>query len=197
MTLVGYKRMTIQILDNDLKPVSGKQFVVEGKANEGATDKFQITGLAKEAVKTYGSNIPYFVSQKGTGDVKANFGILDLPFEATQEILGRKKSSTGVYHIGEGTEAPYCAVLCESADMRGQKIGFGLYAGKFAQDAVSAETLTDGDFTPSPDDFTFVPITKVIEGENQTVGIAGDNASFTALSVDLFGSVGAGTEGGD
>lgn len=187
MTLVGYKRMTIQVLDKDFKPVTASKFVIEGTPDEGATNKFEITGLSKAAIKTYGSNIPYLISQKGTGDVKANFGILDLPFESEQTVLGRK-TTEGVTHIGEETDPPYCAVLMESEDLRGQPIGFGIYIGKFGRDAITAETLTEGDFQPAPDDYTFVPISKKIGETNQTVGIAADEDGMTKLKAELFGA---------
>lgn len=187
LTLVGYKRMTIQVLDDDFKPVTASKFVIEGNPDEGATNKFEITGLSKAAIKTYGSNIPYLISQKGTGDVKANFGILDLPFASEQTVLGRKTSTDGVTHIGEETNPPYCAVLMESEDLRGEPIGFGIYIGKFGRDAITAETLTEGDFQPTPDDYTFVPISKKIEKVNQTVGIASTEAGLTALKTELFG----------
>lgn len=192
MTLVGFKRMTIAVLDDELKVAN--KIVVEGNMNKGATNNFEITGLSKEAVKTYGSDIPYWVQQKGTGDVKANFGILDLPLESEQEILGRTKATNGVYHIGEATEAPYCAVLTESEDLRGEPVGFGLYVGKFARDSVSSETLTDGDFTPAADDFTFVPISKKIDDVNQTVGLAVGKTGMDALVAELFGAVSGGGE---
>lgn len=192
MTLVGYKKLTIQVLNDDLTPKTGSKYVVQGDANKGGTSTFEITGLSKEPIKAYGSDKIYHVEQRGIGDIKANFGLLDLPFEVEQEILGVKKSTNGVYHEGSLKNPPYCAVLCESADLQGNKVGFGMYAGKFGRDAISAETLSEGNFTPSPDDYTYVPISKKINGEEETVGKAFDTEAFTALETELFGATGEG-----
>ncbi|MGM0240240.1 major tail protein [Enterococcus sp. AZ103] len=194
MTLVGFKQATIQILDEDLKPVVDKKFVVKGETNKGATSGFEITGLSPEAVKVYGSNAPYYVSQQGTGEVEATFSALDLPSKIEHEVLGRTSGTNGVFHVGEKTVAPYCAILFESADLRGQKIGTGLYAGKFSRDAVSAETLNGDSYEPEADEYKFTPIAKVIDSENQTVGFADSDSSFVALETELFGTT---TEGGN
>ncbi len=189
MQLVGYKRLTIQVLDKDLNPVAGEKFVIEGKTGGGATSKFSITGLSKTAVKVSGSNIVYYVAQKGLGDVAANFGILDIPFDDETTILGHVTSANGVVHMGEKSDPPFCAVLAESEDLTGQKVGFGLYAGKFGKGEVSAETLKhDADFTPAPEDFTFAPIGKEFDDGNHTVGVGVDTEAFTALVTELFGT---------
>lgn len=192
MTLVGFKQATIQILDEDLKPVAGKKYVIKGETNKGATSGFEITGLSPEAVKVYGSNSPYYVSQQGTGEVDATFSALDLPSAIEHEVLGRNADSNGVFHVGEETVAPYCAVLFESADLRGQKIGTGLYAGKFSRDAISAETLNGDSYEPEADEYKFTPISKTIDGKNQTVGFADTDSSFTALETELFGATSGG-----
>ena len=177
MTLVGFKRATIQILDESLKPVPAKKYVIEGKTNEGATSAFEITGLSPEAVKAYGSDIPYFIIQEGTGEVAATFSALDLPFEVENEVLGRTKATNGVYHAGEKTKPPYCAVLFESS----------LYAGKFGRESIAANTKEGTTPTPEADQFTFAPVPKKIDDANETVGFAVGDESFAALVTELFG----------
>lgn len=190
MTLVGFKRATIQILDEELKPVSGKKYVIEGTTNKGATSAFEITGLSPEAVKAYGSDIPYWVIQEGTGEVAATFSALDLPFEVENEVLGRKKATNGVYHAGEKTKPPYCAILFESATLRGEKMGTGLYAGKFGRESIAGNTKEGTTPTPEADQFTFAPIPKKIGDDNETVGFAVGDESFTALEAELFDTTG-------
>lgn len=187
MTLVGFKRATIQILDESLKPVPAKKYVIEGKTNEGATSAFEITGLSPEAVKAYGSDIPYFIIQEGTGDVAATFSALDLPFDVENEVLGRTKATNGVYHAGEKTKPPYCAVLFESSTLRGEKMGTGLYAGKFGRESITANTKEGTTPTPEADQFTFAPVPKKIDDTNETVGFAVGDESFAALVTELFG----------
>ncbi len=190
MTLVGFKRATIQILDEELQPVDGKKYIIEGTTNKGATSAFEITGLSPEAVKAYGSDIPYWVIQEGTGEVAATFSALDLPFEVENEVLGRQKGTNGVYHAGEKTKPPYCAVLFESATLRGEKMGTGLYAGKFGRESIAGNTKEGTTPTPEADQFTFAPIQKKINDSNETVGFAVGDESFTALNTELFGGTG-------
>lgn len=192
MTLIGFKRATIQILDESLQPVADKKYVVEGTTNKGATSSFEVTGLSPEAVKVYGSNIPYYVSQKGTGDLSATFSALDLPAEVENAVLGRDGEKDGVTHIGDDTEAPYCAVLFESAALSGEKVGIGFYAGKFGRDSISAETTTGSAIEPQADEYTFTPISKNVGGKSQAIGFAYNNTAFTALETEVFGPVSAG-----
>ncbi|MEY8498911.1 major tail protein [Enterococcus avium] len=188
MTAVGFRRAIIQILDKDLSPVPDKKFVVEGKTKEGATSSFEITGLAPEALKIYGSDITYEIFQKGTGELAVKFSALDLPFEMENEVLGRKKSTSGVYHAGEETDPPYCAVLFESATLHGEKMGTGLYAGKFGKDAVSGKSKEGKMDAPDPDEYSFEPIEKEIEGKKEAVGFAVGDSSYEALKTELFGA---------
>lgn len=188
MTQVGFKRATIQILDEDLNPVAGKKYVIEGNTGEGATSAFEITGLSPEAVKAYGSDVPYFVLQEGVGEVSATFSALDLPFEIENEVLGRTKNENGVYHAGEATRPPYCAVLFESKTLAGEQIGTGLYAGKFGRDSISANTKEGSTAAPEADQYSFSPVFKSVGGQNEIAGFAVGSTAFTALSAELFGT---------
>ena len=190
MTAVRFRRATIQILDNDLKPVSGKKYVIEGKTKKGATSSSEITGLTPEALKIYGSDITYEIFQDGTGELAAKFSALDLPFEMENEFLGRKKSTSGVYHVGEETKPPYCAVLFESSTIHGEKMGTGIYAGKFGKDSVSAKSKEGKMDAPDPDEYSFEPIEKEIDGKKEAVGFAVGDTSFDALQTELFGTAG-------
>ncbi|MDN3194502.1 hypothetical protein [Enterococcus faecalis] len=51
MQTYGFSRITIQQLDNELKPVAGKKHVIDGKPKEGAAASFEITGLTKNRQK--------------------------------------------------------------------------------------------------------------------------------------------------
>ncbi|WP_025728395.1 major tail protein [Atopobacter phocae] len=191
MQTYGFSRIKILKLDDKLQPASEATVTtIEGKQKEGATASFDLTGLTREPVKIYGSNIAYYVSRKGHGNIAANFGLLDVPSKIEHEMLGHVVGSNGVHYIGEDTEPPYYAVLVESEDLHGNKVGFGLYAGVWSRDGFSAETLTDEDFTPEPGEYVLTPISKKVEGTTKsvTVGIADSSESFTALEKELFGS---------
>lgn len=187
MTLVGFRRATIQILDKDLKPVAEKKFVIEGVTNKGATSAFEISGLSPEAIKVYGSNIPYWVSQKGTGDLAVTVSMLDLPMEVENELLGIVAADNGVHHLGDDTEAPYAAILFESSNMQGEKIGVGLYAGKFSRESLKAETLKGEKTEPEADEYGYTPISKQFGEQSYSVGYAYSDEQFTALEEELFG----------
>lgn len=189
MQTYGFSRITIQQLDNELKPVAGKKHVIDGKPKEGAAASFEITGLTKEPSKVFGSNISYYVARKGHGDIAANLGILDVPSAIEHEMLGHKKASeeSKVYHIGEDTEPPYYAVLIESEDLYGEKLGFGMYAGTFSLDGVKGETLNDDDFTPEPGEYVYSAVSRQINGKKVTVGFADNSEALAELTTELFG----------
>lgn len=189
MQTYGFSRITIQQLDNELKPVAGKKHVIDGKPKEGAAASFEITGLTKEPSKVFASNIAYYVARKGHGDIAANLGILDVPSAIEHEMLGHKKASeeSKVYHIGEDTEPPYYAVLIESEDLYGEKLGFGMYAGTFSLDGVKGETLNDDDFTPEPGEYVYSAVSRQINGKKVTVGFADNSEALVELTTELFG----------
>lgn len=188
MQTYGFDSMTIMQLNNDLKPIDGKQVKIDGTPKKGATASFEITGLTKEPTKVFGSNISYFLARKGHGKIVANFGVLDIPAELEHEMLGHTKFNADgkVYHVGESTEPPYYAVLIESKDLYGEEIGFGLYAGTFSRDNFSGKTLDDNDFTPEPGEYVFTAISKKINNEKITVGFADNSAALTDLKRELF-----------
>ena len=78
MVLVGFKSMTVRILDKENPTEGTNLFTFEGKQDKGATQKANVKGLSPDVTKTYGSNIAYHVSRKGVGNVEANFELLDL-----------------------------------------------------------------------------------------------------------------------
>lgn len=152
---VGFKRLTIQPLDKDFKP-DGEPIIIEGKQDEGGMVTADISGLSKEPTKVSASNIAYYISRKGVGDVKVEFGILDLPLGAETRVLGREESENKVQYTGENTEAPYCSIMMESADGQGNTSLVGFFNGVFSKDAEKMETLKDGEaFEPEAETYSF------------------------------------------
>ena len=143
MTLVGFKSMTVRVLDNQEQATVGTNiFAFEGKENKGATQKVDIKGLSPEVTKVYGSNIAYYVSRKGVGNVEADFEILDLRMQVAEILLGYKKSGA-LGFIGSDTEAPYCSVLLESEEPDGTPVYVALFKGSFSKEELGAETLKE------------------------------------------------------
>ena len=99
---IGFKRATFFEFDKDDKVVDN--YVVEGKSNKGGTVEASISGLSAEATKVYASNVPYFISQKGTGSVELSLSVLDVPETVLNSVLGRKENEDGITLVGEHTE---------------------------------------------------------------------------------------------
>lgn len=163
--LIGFKRAKIQPLDKD-GAADGDLIVLEGTQDKGATQEANISGLSAEPVKVYGSNIAYYISQKGTGDVAVDFKFLDVPSEAEDAMLGYKTDTTlKAQLIGEKTEAPYCAVLLESEDNRGNIAVFGFFKGKFNRTSIAIKTKEGTNATPEGESYAFAAVASDIEGK--------------------------------
>lgn len=193
MNTYGFSKMSIRKLKADLTPDTGNIIEIKGTAQQGATSSFDITGLTKEAVKVYGSNKIYYMVRKGVGEVAANFGILDLPFEAEGEILGYSNTfGEGIQAIGEKTEAPYMAVVLEAEDLQGEPVAFAIVAGSFSKDGMSGQTIDDSDFTPEPGEYVFTAMSRDItiaeKTENVTVLRAVGSTGVTALKNAVLGT---------
>lgn len=153
--LIGFKRVKIQPMDTAGKP-EGSLIIVEGNENKGASQEATISGISSEPVKVWGSDVAYYVSQKGTGDVKVALTLLDLPNEHEARILGYKiDSELGAQFVGEETEPPYCAVTLESSDAQGNAAVLGFFKGKFSKGDIAMKTREGASYTPSGDSFTF------------------------------------------
>lgn len=158
MTLVGFKSMTIRILDGNETVTKGTNlFVIEGKEGEGATQKVNIKGLSPDVLKTYGSNIAYYISRKGTGNVEADFELLDLRMAVAEKLLGYKKVGN-LGFVGADTEAPYCSILLESEELDGTPVYFAFFKGSFSKEDVDAETLKEKADDPTADKLKYTAI---------------------------------------
>lgn len=154
MTLIGFKRMVVRVLDSKPAVEGTNLFTIEGTKNKGATQTANITGLSGEAVKTYGSDGAYYTSRKGVGDVKAEIGAVDIPFAVQHIILGRKKKN-GLTVGGMDTEPPLCSLTVFSEDAQGNEVGIGFYSGIFSMDAIDLATKKAEKEELATDTFTF------------------------------------------
>lgn len=186
MAFVGFKKATIAVLNDELKVVATKKYVVEGKQGKGATSSFELSGLSSEAVKVYGSDVAYYVVQDGVGDPNMKLNLLDLPFDIENEILGTLKKSDGLYLYGEATKAPNVAIMLESKALNGERVAVGIFCGKFSKDSMSANTKEDKTPTPEPDEYTVTISAKTIDDKAQYVAKAIGDTAVTALENLLF-----------
>ena len=164
MALVGFKRMTIRVLDGEATPTLGKNlFVVEGKTGEGATRTAKISGLASDPVKTYGIDVAYYTSKRGVGDVKMEMTAVDIPHMVLAKILGHVVKDEIVY-IGEDSDAPLCSVMLESKTSNGTKAQVGFFKGSFSMDSEEFETQKDKQEELPDDNLSFSAIASDDEG---------------------------------
>lgn len=189
MTLVGFKKMTIGVFDENGKIPAANQFVIEGKQDKGATVSAEITGLSKEPSKVYGSDIAYYVSQKGTGDVSVNFGLLDLPEEVNDKILGYATNERKISFLGKDTEPPYCAVLLESSDLSGESAMLAVFKGRFSRESINLNTLTNDAFEPDAEEYVFAAVASDADGEANGQSVAKYIGKEEASIAELKGLV--------
>lgn len=156
----GFKRLTIRILDKAEPVLDTNVFVIEGKDGKGATQTAKISGLSAEPVKTYGSDIAYYTSRKGVGDVKVDLGLIDVPDNVIDYILGYSKKND-ITLIGTNTEAPLYSILIESTTREDKVCGYGFFKGTFSMNDEEFKSL-----------------------EDKKEGLPTENFVFTALAAD-------------
>ncbi|MBC2369376.1 phage tail protein [Listeria booriae] len=182
--LVGFKRATVGVLDESGKVMAAKKHVIEGKQGEGATTEAQITGLSAEAKKVFGSDIAYYVSQKGVGDLKLEFSALDIPVKMHNDVLGWVKDTVrGFTVVGENTEPPYAAALLESTDADGNPVAIALFKGRFSMDELGLKTKTEDSFEPDAEKTT---MNCVSNKDGLSFGMAVGEEEVTKLKAYTF-----------
>lgn len=191
MTLAGFKRMTIRPQNADGSYMN-KIIVIEGKRDKGATTSAEISGLSKEANKVAGSDIEYYISRKGVGDVKSDFGILDMPEVASDLISGYKVAASGITHIGNDTEPPFCAVLLEATNLQNETALLGFYDGTFTRDKLELKTKDPAEaYKPEADSYTYSAIASDADGDSngQYVGkyVGAEAETIEALKKEVLG----------
>lgn len=184
MAGVGFKRMTIQILDGKTPALGSNQFVIEGAPGKGGTKAAKISGIAASPVKTYASNIAYYISSTGVGDVKAEFDVVDFPRDVLSKILGHKTSQNGITRVGADTVAPFCSILLESATTDGTPFYAGFYKGQFSLEAFEFNTLSDKQEELPADSLTFTAIAS--DAQATEGAYYGTCASKEANTVNAF-----------
>ncbi|WP_430609690.1 phage tail protein [Enterococcus sp. DIV0876] len=164
METYGFDKLSVRKLSETLEPdTTAEIHVLEGKQKEGGPTAFDLTGLSKEAVKVFAGNVEYYLVRKGTGSVAANFGLLDVPVEIEQEILGLIKMAEKIDGFGDETEPPYMAAVAEAEDLYGEPVAFAMVAGSFNRDGFSLATKNDEDFTPEAGEYVYNAMSRKIK----------------------------------
>ncbi|MCU0082167.1 major tail protein [Streptococcus danieliae] len=183
----GFKRLFIRVHDGAQPVLDKNLFVIEGKPGKGATQTANISGLSSEPVKTYGSNIAYYVANRGVGDLQVEFGIIDLPYKVEAIILGQKINGNTI-KIGADTVAPYCSILMESSIADGTPAFIGCYNGQFSRESVEFETEKDSQEELTADSLKFSAIASTdanTEGLYVIKHLGNDEQELNAIKAEL------------
>lgn len=162
MATVGFDTIKIAVLDANEKAVTANTYTIDKSA--GGAIEANITGLAPTQNTVYASNVPFYVSSKGTGDPKMTLTVADLenlPEGALDTILGRQTdSTTKITTIGTDTEAPYCAVELITKGKDGNKLFISLLKGKFTFDGDDIKTTDNNGAVLSQDQLSFTGVAR-------------------------------------
>lgn len=139
---VGFKSLTVRILDGETPTEGTNVFTIQGKKGEGATQTAKITGLANDPTKTFGSNIAYHVNNRGVGDLKVELGLLDIPVALYAKALGYTDTDD-ILEFGADTVSADVSILLESSTASGELALYGFYKGNLSMDAIDLNTIKD------------------------------------------------------
>lgn len=187
---VGFKKLTIRVLDKKDAELGTNLFVINGKQNEGGTSTAKISGLAVDPVKTWASNQVYYISGKGVGDGKIDFELVDIPDKVLAKIVGYDIDEKGVITAGSETQAPNCSVLIEDYDIRGNNLMLGFMTGVFSYDGVEIET-SQGKAAELKSDALSYSIGSADDGVCFKKYAGTDTAAMTSFRADFGMNVGS------
>lgn len=189
MAVTGLKAIKIGVLDANDKVDPTKIYTID-MTTAGAIEA-NVTGLAPAETSLYASNGVYYVSVKGTGQVKLALTVADkesLVAGALEAILGQTKGSDKISYTSPDDVPPYCAVEIITSDKDGNDLFMGLLKGKFTFDAVDAKT-NDANGSPlSADVLNGSFVTRADKNAVTAKGMAAapDNVTQTVFETMLF-----------
>lgn len=166
---IGFKRAVFAQLDETDQVIQDKIFTVEGLDGKGATKEATISGLSPEGVKVHGSDVAYYVSQQGVGDVAIDFTIFDLPEELINTVTGHSKHADGFTVMGKKSKPAYMAVLLESEDANGEPVMLAGLKGKMTMGDISLKTKESGAYEPESET---MKMSCVANADGNTIGKA-------------------------
>lgn len=148
MAKIGFKSAHIHVPDES---GTGYTTYTLDKAKGGAIEA-TISGLGAEATTVYASNVPFFVSAKGTGETTVSLNVFDLMAGgAYGAVLGIEADAQGIMTVGQDTQAPYVAVTFVADDADGNEVYMGLTKVRFAHPDVALNTSEGGGTDPNTD----------------------------------------------
>ena len=139
MANIGFKKAIFTI--------NNQKYVVD--KTQGGTIEAKISGIANEATTVDASDIPFFVYQKGVGNISVDLTVFDL-----QSVAGLYKALFGVEEeegisiVGANTTPAYTSLVLVSENAQGKDLYFGLTKGKFSHPDIELATKAEGKADP-------------------------------------------------
>lgn len=130
--LVGFDSARIGVMTQGSEHFTADNIFTIDSSHSGGTISGNITGLGTQAQTIYASNVPKMIRSNGTGTPTLTLATQDMSADVLQTITGMMKDASGVYSLGRGMQAPYCAVELTSSDSNGDPIYLALLKGTFS-----------------------------------------------------------------
>lgn len=188
MATVGFDSIKIAILDDNEKTTAANTYTID--ATSGGAIEANVTGLSPNQNVVYASNVPFYVSSKGVGDVKLALTVADLeslPAGALDIILGRSQdATTKITTIGSETEAPYVSVELMTKDKNGKQLFVGLLKGKFSFDGDDIKTSDNNGAVLSQDQLTGSFVARNSDGLVYAKGREADTVTQSMFETFVF-----------
>lgn len=164
---VGIERIRVALLDAQENVIKKQEFGTDGifdidaETSKGATQA-NITGLAPQTTRIWGSNKSVAVSSRGSGQVSVTIGANSIPANIVSILTGMKRDEkTGAYVLGSHNRAPYAVMEAISTDEdTGKPVHFAVLKGMFAPEEKSLQTNNENE-QRTVDQLTFTGINRI------------------------------------
>ncbi|MBZ3642442.1 phage tail protein [Enterococcus casseliflavus] len=139
MANIGFKKAIFTIGE--------EEFIVD--KTQGGTIDAKISGIANEATTVDASDIPFFVYQKGVGNISVDLTVFDLQsVQGLYATLFGVQAEDGISIVGADTAPAYTSLVLVSENANGKDLYFGLTKGKFAHPDIELATKAEGKADP-------------------------------------------------
>lgn len=139
MANIGFKKAIFTIGE--------QQYTVD--KTKGGTIEAKISGIANEATTVDASDIPFFVYQKGVGNISVDLTVFDLQsVDGLYKALFGVEEEEGISIVGANTTPAYTSLVLVSENAQGKDLYFGLTKGKFAHPDIELATKAEGKADP-------------------------------------------------
>lgn len=140
LATIGFEKIIFGVTEGEDGTITE---LVADKAGGGAIDA-TISGLGANQEIIYASNIPFYVSSQGVGDVKISLNVFDITHAGIYNKILGVETVEGVNVVGESTQAPYTGVVLTTKSSNGKRLFLGLAKTRFAHPDIAVGTNEAG-----------------------------------------------------